>query len=306
MNIATDLDQRLSATLRAKAGQVRSASWPTAEDLVPSRLPVGGAPSHHGRRVWAAVAAVAVLALIAAGLAARDGSRDRTGVRAGDEAADALAQIERIADSGTIFDQVGTGTAGPEPREVSGPVLTDGGRPEVLYVGAEYCPYCAAERWALVVALSRFGRFSSLGATTSASDDVNPDTPSFTFRDSTYSSGVLSFTGVELQDRDRQPLMSLTPDQTAIEKRLDADGSIPFIDFGGQFVLTGANLDIGVLEGRSMDEIADALGDPSSPVSQAVVGAANQITNAICHVTGGTPASVCTMVSTSTTPTSGG
>ena len=37
------------------------------------------------------------------------------------------------------------------------PALTSGGKPEILYVGAEYCPYCAAERWAMVVALSRFG-----------------------------------------------------------------------------------------------------------------------------------------------------
>ena len=35
--------------------------------------------------------------------------------------------------------------------------------PEILYMGAEYCPYCAAQRWATIVALSRFGTWSGLG-----------------------------------------------------------------------------------------------------------------------------------------------
>ena len=33
---------------------------------------------------------------------------------------------------------------------VSAPPLTSGGKPEILYMGAEYCPYCATERWAMV------------------------------------------------------------------------------------------------------------------------------------------------------------
>ena len=35
--------------------------------------------------------------------------------------------------------------------------------PEILYMGAEYCPYCAAQRWSTIIALSRFGKFSGLG-----------------------------------------------------------------------------------------------------------------------------------------------
>src|SRR6202043_382420 len=50
------------------------------------------------------------------------------------------------------------------------------GKPEILYVGAEYCPYCAAQRWAVVTALSHFGTFSGLGTTTSSASDVDPNT----------------------------------------------------------------------------------------------------------------------------------
>jgi len=33
----------------------------------------------------------------------------------------------------------------------------------VVYIGAEYCPYCAVERWPLIVALNRFGTLTNLG-----------------------------------------------------------------------------------------------------------------------------------------------
>ena len=46
--------------------------------------------------------------------------------------------------------------------DVTGSPLTAKGRPEVLCVGTEYCPYCAAQSWALIVALSRFGMFTGL------------------------------------------------------------------------------------------------------------------------------------------------
>src|SRR5271166_6919650 len=57
------------------------------------------------------------------------------------------------------------------------PALISGGKPEILYVGAEYCPYCAAERWALTVALSRFGTFSNLHLIHSSNADIYPNTP---------------------------------------------------------------------------------------------------------------------------------
>src|SRR5438270_1263439 len=41
-------------------------------------------------------------------------------------------------------------------QRVSAP-LRQGRKPVFLFVGAQYCPFCAAERWAVVKALSRFG-----------------------------------------------------------------------------------------------------------------------------------------------------
>jgi hypothetical protein len=42
-----------------------------------------------------------------------------------------------------------------------------------------------------------------------------------------------------------------------------------------------------------MEQIAADLSDPTSPVAQAVLGAANEVTAAVCATTGGKPGTVC-------------
>ena len=62
---------------------------------------------------------------------------------------------------GGFTGKVQTLTGNPKP-------LTANGKPELLYVGAEFCPYCGAMRWAMIVALSRFGTFTGLATVHSA------------------------------------------------------------------------------------------------------------------------------------------
>ena len=75
----------------------------------------------------------------------------------------------------STLDTVGNGgsavSAKPIPVKGTATALTSGGKPEMLYQGAEYCPYCAAERWAMIVALSRFGTFSGLQTIRSATQN---------------------------------------------------------------------------------------------------------------------------------------
>src|ERR1022692_1312734 len=75
----------------------------------------------------------------------------------------------------------------------TGPLLVADRKPEVVFVGAQYCPYCAAERWALAVALSRFGAFSGLQLIRSSSTEVYPNTATLSFYRSSYSSKRLVF-----------------------------------------------------------------------------------------------------------------
>ena len=88
-----------------------------------------------------------------------------------------VQQLTTIPSS--TYEAVGAGNTTGGPTKVSGPPLTLNGKPEFFYYGAEYCPYCATERWAVVTALARFGTWSNLQQTTSSSQDSPASIPTF-------------------------------------------------------------------------------------------------------------------------------
>jgi thiol-disulfide isomerase/thioredoxin len=192
------------------------------------------------------------------------------------------------------LDAVGTGSANNLIKKVSGSPLTGpNGYPEVFYMGAEYCPYCAAERWPMIIALSRFGTFSGLKTTSSSSTDVYPNTPTFTFHGASYTSQYVDFVSVETTDRNQNPLESPTSAQQALVNQYDTSGSIPFVDFGDSYAFSGAMYLPDVLSGMSWQAVADSVAQSSSPQAKAIVGSANLITAAICKLTTDRPATVC-------------
>ncbi len=182
---------------------------------------------------------------------------------------------------------------------ITGKPLTSGGKPEVLYIGAEYCPYCATERWAMAAALGRFGTFSPLHGIHSSPTDIPPSIPTLTFYKSSYTSKYLTFTPVEVQKVDRSPLQKLTPEQQALQSTYDVPprttqaGSIPFMDMGNKYMISGATYNYAVLQGQTWAQIAAAMQDPTTKIAQGAVGSANMLTAAICKITGNQPASVC-------------
>ena len=178
----------------------------------------------------------------------------------------------------------------------SGPALTKGGKPEMLYIGAEFCPYCAAMRWSMAVALSRFGTLTPLHGIHSSATDVNPNTATLTFYKTGYQSNYLSFTPVEVQTVSRAALQNPTAAQNAVWAKYEPDPNTrgyPFVAFGNKLVMKGPIYDAAVLQGKSWSQIAAALKDPASPIAQSVNGAANYITGAICQMTSNQPANVC-------------
>jgi uncharacterized protein DUF929 len=80
----------------------------------------------------------------------------------------------------------GGGEDGAVREGAAGAPLTSRGKPEILYVGAGYCPYCATERWPLAVALSRFGTFTGRRGIHSSATDVYPSQPTPAFAHSSY------------------------------------------------------------------------------------------------------------------------
>ncbi len=189
------------------------------------------------------------------------------------------------------------------------PLVGPTGKPEFFYYGAEYCPYCAAERWGVIVALSRFGSFANLHLTTSSADDVFASTPTFTFYKSTYTSQYIDFVSVESEGQTQGvPLQTPTAEQQQIFSTYDgppyvsSSDSIPFIDIGNRFLTQGASYEAGVLRSNPQDpssaplsqqDVANALSNQDSAITKGIVGTANYLTAAICQATNQQPASVC-------------
>ncbi len=195
----------------------------------------------------------------------------------------------------STFAAVGIGSSSASYlKSVSGSALTSSGKPEMLYIGAEWCPYCAAERWAMATALSRFGQFTPLKGVHSSSTDVYPNTATLTFYGSTYTSHYLVFTPVETEDVNHNVLVAPTSAQQALWAKYDPPGdTFPFIDIGNRYIAE-TTYNPQVLQGLSWSQIATDLHSPSSAVAQGAIGSANLFTAAICKITGNAPSSVCT------------
>ena len=183
------------------------------------------------------------------------------------------------------------------PETITDAKLTADGKPDLLYIGAEFCPVCATERWAMYVALSKFGTFSRQpGEIHSAVSDG--DIPTLTFYNSTYSSPYFTFTPVETTTNqpDGNYYVSLqTP--TAAQQKLwtsHTDQSFPWVDFGGKTELTTAQYDPAVLEGVTFADIAKDIGNNSTVIGADIDASAKVLVQTICStLSGNKPAAVC-------------
>jgi hypothetical protein len=230
-----------------------------------------------------------------------------------------LAQLTTIPAS--VFNSVGVASpVAPvtPPQLVKGqPALTTKNAagatvPEVVYIGAEYCPYCAAQRWTTIIALSRFGTWKGLGDMSSSSTDYAPNTPTFTFQKATYTSKYLVFKSVEeftnqpdAANSFYYPLQTPTAQEAALIKKYDEPKyitgltastaqSIPFIDYGNKYFVVGASYGPLTLAGSTRANIAAGLSNATSPITQAIVTSANYQTAVICTMTKDQPSNVCT------------
>jgi hypothetical protein len=197
---------------------------------------------------------------------------------------------------------------------VNGTPLTSGGKPEVLYIGAEYCPFCGAQRWSMITALSRFGTFTGLKTVHSSSTDYDPNTPTWSFYGSTYTSKYITFTSVEETTNERQgnssntstPYVTLQTPTSAEEALLNqydpgnpsqgTGGAIPFIDLGNKYVQVGnmSPYSPDMLKGKTWSQVAAAMTQPSSTIAKAADGNANYMIAGICKLTNNQPSTACT------------
>jgi hypothetical protein len=213
--------------------------------------------------------------------------------------------LSAVTDPGLhAFATVGEGGQEGELSRLTGtkPLTDSAGKTEVIYVGGEFCPYCAGERWSMIMALSRFGTFTGLKEMSSSSTDTDPSTSTFTFVDSTYTSQTVDFMPVEEEDQNQNPLQTpsatveqifTTYDQQPYSDSAAGEPGFPFLDIGGHYVLYETSFDPVMLQGLSWKQIATDLGNLKSPVTLAIVGNANFLSAAICLADSNQPSSVC-------------
>jgi hypothetical protein len=260
------------------------------------------------RTTWILVGVVLVVGIALLVAVASSTSKKTAGDYVkGDQPAPAslVSKVTGVSDG--VITSVGVGTVSNPPTKLPGPTLkSSDGKPRIVYIGSEYCPYCATERWAMLNALSRFGTFDNLKITSSAkatsqgSPEVYPGTGTFSFNGSTYKSDYIQFEPVEQYDNSYQPVGTPTQEQQQLMDTYDKPpytsgdpGAIPFIDFANQYLISGASYDPQVLQGKTRAEIAAELTNASSDVTKGVIGAANVMTATICKVIDNKAANAC-------------
>jgi hypothetical protein len=210
-----------------------------------------------------------------------------------------MATLTGVSDN--TLSTIGVPSGVTLPSAINGSSLTSGGKPEVLYIGGDYCPYCAVERWSLIIALSHFGNLSGLEYMQSSATDFNSNSPTFTFTNANYTSRYLTFVAVEEYDRAGNIIKPLTTDQQALINLYDtcpgasSGGGIPFIDIANKYAINcGAQSTLDI-SGQNWTQVLTQLNDPNSATAKLIDGAANTLITAFCKVDGGLPSSVCTL-----------
>ncbi|HYA68741.1 MAG TPA: DUF929 family protein, partial [Acidimicrobiales bacterium] len=183
------------------------------------------------------------------------------------------------------------------------PLLKIDGKPAVVFIGALFCPYCAAERWAIVIALSPFGTWSGLRETTSSPYDTDPSTATFAFDHATFTSDYITFVPREAETNDttalgtRQKYQPLTAQESNLWTKYSSyfgqPAGFPFLDIGNQVFVVTPSYDPQILAGLNQAQIAQKLSNSGDLVTEAIMGTVNYIRAGVCHITGQQPSNVC-------------
>ena len=326
---AKDRSRQQSRPVTAKAAGRGGPSRAGRGGSGPSggRPPVKGKPGARPKgpsgafMAWGAVAVVIVVIVVLVVVKVTGGSNSGssgTPVPVTPASASVVTAVTGIPQS--VYDTVGvTSPSVPvtAPIVLSGqqPLTIGGKSPAMLYYGAEYCPYCAAERWAMTAALSRFGTWSGLKVTasgkgSSAGPEPYPATNTFSYRSASLASPYITFKGIEQYTnipnpngagytvlnnptKAEQAIITKYSSPTYVPNATAGQTAFPFVDINNSVLVSGASFSPGVLAGLSHAQIANGLSDPNNPVTQAIVATANYISAGICAATKGQPTAVC-------------
>ena len=241
----------------------------------------------HSRWAWAGLAMVALVigAVVALFF-----------VRGGGSGAEATA-ASRSVPAGSVRPAEAASVALGQVRRESDEPLLDGGKPLVFFMGAEWCPFCASERWGLVEATSRFGKWSGLRELTSREgQDYFPALATYDLSQATYTSDYIGIRHKEVATVEGDPLQKLGSFEEGLVNGYDKLGSVPFLFAGGSPGRYTVELGFspGLLDGQSFASLRkEVAAEASTPAVEAIDGQTEAITALICKLDGRQPASVC-------------
>ena len=167
--------------------------------------------------------------------------------------------------------------------EVSENVMRRSGKLYVFFMGAEYCPYCAAERWAIVRALQKFGQWDGLKQTMSAArDEPFLNLPTYDFTKASYNSPHIEFASRETKDREFKPLQKLLKADEKLVRKFNSGKEIPFLLIGGRFMQIGAGFTPKIFIGHTFRQTETELKKIESEIRKTIDDEANIISALLC------------------------
>ncbi|HVX02556.1 MAG TPA: DUF929 family protein [Nitrososphaera sp.] len=168
------------------------------------------------------------------------------------------------------------------------PLKRPGGKSLVYFMGAGFCPFCAAERWAIVKALERFGKWEGVAEDKSADhDEKYLNVPTFNLARAKYASDTVEFAGKETADRNFDPMQELDDKDYEILDMYNPDQMIPFLLVDGQYMQVGAGYSPELIQNMTHDKVEAELSNPNSAIGKAINVEIDNITALICKATGG-------------------
>ena len=181
--------------------------------------------------------------------------------------------------TGTPTDLVNT--VGGFQKDLKGTFIQSDGKITFFYAGGEFCPYCAMERWAIVMALEQFGTFSPLTHIVTPSNEGSIGT--YTFVGSSYSSSKIDFQPVELVDTQHNTLQTPSTAQQNLINRYDPTGSIPLLVISGIYVkvTSGLSLNFNDFKSHTWDQINYAVTNQINPIYSEVTTESNNLVQVI-------------------------
>ncbi|HUX87500.1 MAG TPA: DUF929 family protein [Chloroflexota bacterium] len=199
---------------------------------------------------------------------------------------------------GVAYAVLGHRSVAPTPaignfQRVADPAVSPGQPVPVFFLSALYCPFCGAERWALVEALGRFGTWSNLNPSQStAGVDGIAAVPTYDFVHARYTSRYVAFNARDVADAQGNPLQPLQPEERTLVNRYNPDGGIPFLLIDGAFAQVSSGYSPGLLAGKSFSQVKSDLTAKAAD-GQAIQHEADVISALICVTDGGQPQNVC-------------